>query len=244
MRSRRLLREVLLPVALGLLGITVLLPAAAPAQEEVASASRRYKEREARSGYQEAYEVKPWRQTPWCGAEMLRRPAPSGIYKRKPVSSANRAPPWKTYTRVWGLRPAALPGLPRGAGRPQSYRAANLNCRQCHGGEPIAGINYYFSPLNPIRRHAYVCTKCHEGATASFATFMVHEPSPGALSTKKPFLPSITLTGSCLSLIVGTLGFFGAHPDMVVKEIFIGLNQKSNLNRKPTENLKIRPRKA
>ena len=38
MRSRRLLREVLLPVALGVLGIAVLLPAAAPAQEEVTSA--------------------------------------------------------------------------------------------------------------------------------------------------------------------------------------------------------------
>ena len=40
-------------------------------------------------------------------------------------------------------------------------------------------------PLNPIRRHAYVCAKCHEGASASFATFVVHEPNPGSLATQK-----------------------------------------------------------
>ena len=31
--------------------------------------------------------------------------------------------------------------------------------------------------MNPIRRHAYVCAKCHEGSTPSFAGYMVHEPS-------------------------------------------------------------------
>jgi len=55
---------------------------------------------------------------------------------------------------------------------------ANNTCRQCHGEEPIASSAHYFSPMNPVRRHAYVCAKCHEGSSASFATYVVHAPIP------------------------------------------------------------------
>ncbi len=55
---------------------------------------------------------------------------------------------------------------------------ANNTCRQCHGTEPIASSAHYFSPMNPVRRHAYVCAKCHEGSSASFATYVVHAPVP------------------------------------------------------------------
>lgn len=51
-------------------------------------------------------------------------------------------------------------------------------CVQCHRSAPISGVYHYYSPLNPIRRHAYVCAKCHEGATPSFAAYVVHEPNP------------------------------------------------------------------
>ena len=64
---------------------------------------------------------------------------------------------------------------------------ANLTCRQCHGGEPIASIQYFNSPMNPIRKHAYVCAKCHEGASASFASYIVHEPAPGSASGSDGF---------------------------------------------------------
>lgn len=63
----------------------------------------------------------------------------------------------------------------------------NVSCVQCHRGQPIAGIQHYYSSMNLIRRHAYVCAKCHEGASASFATYVVHEPSPLASATKKEF---------------------------------------------------------
>jgi len=53
---------------------------------------------------------------------------------------------------------------------------AQVTCIQCHRGKPVAGIFHYYSPMNPMRRHAYVCAKCHEGATANFATYVVHEP--------------------------------------------------------------------
>lgn len=50
-------------------------------------------------------------------------------------------------------------------------------CSQCHLSQPIGGVHQYYSPMNPIRRHAYVCAKCHEGSTPSFAGYMVHEPA-------------------------------------------------------------------
>jgi hypothetical protein len=53
-----------------------------------------------------------------------------------------------------------------------------ITCVQCHRSQPVAGVYHYYSALNPIRRHAYVCAKCHEGATPSFASYMVHEPNP------------------------------------------------------------------
>ena len=39
--------------------------------------------------------------------------------------------------------------------------------------------------MNPLRRHAYVCAKCHEGAGASFAAYLVHAPNPALITTKK-----------------------------------------------------------
>ncbi len=45
----------------------------------------------------------------------------------------------------------------------------NIKCVQCHRSQPIFGVHHYYSPMNPIRRHAYVCAKCHEGSTPSFA---------------------------------------------------------------------------
>lgn len=62
-----------------------------------------------------------------------------------------------------------------------------VTCRQCHRGQPIAGVHHYYSPLNPIRRHAYVCAKCHEGATANFSSYVVHEPKPLAQETRESF---------------------------------------------------------
>lgn len=62
-----------------------------------------------------------------------------------------------------------------------------ITCVQCHRSQPVAGVYYYYSSLNPIRRHAYVCAKCHEGATPSFASYMVHEPNPIASEARESF---------------------------------------------------------
>ena len=62
-----------------------------------------------------------------------------------------------------------------------------ITCVQCHRSQPVAGVFHYYSPLNPIRRHAYVCAKCHEGATPSFSAYMVHEPNPVAAEARGAF---------------------------------------------------------
>ena len=114
----------------------------------------------------------------------------------------------------------------------------NLTCRQCHGGEPIAAINHYFSPLNPIRRHAYVCAKCHEGANVSFATFLVHEPPAGAAATRKTFPSLFYVNWFMYLLIVGTLGFFLAHTGVwVTKELYLSLRER----KKPEEEVPEKP---
>ena len=103
----------------------------------------------------------------------------------------------------------------------------NLTCRQCHGGEPIASIAHYYSPLNPVRRHAYVCSKCHEGSSVSFATYVVHEPKPGSLETRKTFASLFYANWFMYLLVVGTMGFFVVHTAVwVSKELYHVFTEK------------------
>jgi hypothetical protein len=98
---------------------------------------------------------------------------------------------------------------------------ANLTCRQCHGQEPIASIDQYYSPMNPIRRHAYVCSKCHEGASASFASYVIHEPDAGSSSTKTGFPALYYSYWFMLALLAGTLSFFIPHTILMgLREMF------------------------
>ncbi len=60
-------------------------------------------------------------------------------------------------------------------------------CRQCHVSLPIVGMHHDDSPMNPMRRHASVCAACHEGATPSFAGYVVHEPSAISAEAREQF---------------------------------------------------------
>lgn len=84
----------------------------------------------------------------------------------------------------------------------------NVSCVQCHLDQPIAGIHHYYSAMNPIRRHAYVCAKCHEGSSASFATYVIHEPPPLAASTRESFPLFYYGTWFMLILAVGVFAIF------------------------------------
>jgi len=161
------------------------LPVYVGAQEEVASALRRYKAYEASTGYYEEYEVRPRHQRPLVEVPGVR----AGLMPYSPTGASVRNRSHLADSHI---------GIRFYAGRrceachiEQTHDfhtvRAGLTCRQCHGGEPVASISHYYSPMNPIRRHAYVCAKCHEGANASYATYVVHEPNPALASTLKSF---------------------------------------------------------
>jgi hypothetical protein len=216
--TNRINRHLLRTSAVILLGLLLLAEVAA-AQEELASAIRRYKEREVSTGYYEEYEVTPRRLRPLVGVPGVSR----GIFPYSPSAEKVRV---RTH----------LADSHQGLKFYEELRCdychiketkdihtvrANISCRQCHGGEPIASLDHYYSPMNPIRKHAYVCAKCHEGASASFASYIIHEPPPGAPETQKSFPTLYYAYWLMLVLLLATLGFFVPHSLLVgLRELF------------------------
>jgi len=201
----------------GLAGLLIIASKPTSAQEEVTSTIYRYRERVA-TGYYEGYEVSPRRLR-----AVIKRPAsrrglfPYGsasamVQVRARLPDSHRA--LKFYSRN-----TCIECHPQQARNIHSVRAG-ITCRQCHGPEPIASVNHYYSPMNSLRRHAYICAKCHEGANAAFADFYVHEPPGTALSTRESFPILFYASWGMLLLFLGTLAFFVPHSFMVgVREL-------------------------
>lgn len=205
-------------IMMGLFMLLTFSPGPVSAQEEVTSKIYRYRERVA-TGYYEGYEVSPRR-----ARAILETP---GV-KRGLVPFGRSASAVRTRARLpdshRGLnfyeRSTCIECHPEQARNLHSVRAG-ITCRQCHGPEPISAINYYYSPMNLIRRHAYVCSKCHEGANSGFAGFYVHEPPGTSLSTLKSFPILFYTSWGMLLLLLGTLAFFVPHSFMVgLRELF------------------------
>ena len=196
-------------VSAGFLGGLMLLTPEGFCQEKVASALRRYKDREASTGYYEEYEVRPRRQRPFVEIPGVQE----GIFPYSPTAASVRI-----RTRLadshQGIqfyeRRRCEDCHPREARDIHTVRA-NLTCRQCHGGESIASIEHYFSPMNPIRRHAYVCAKCHPGANASYAGYVIHEPNPALASTFREFPVLAWAFWIMVAIAVGTFVLFLPH---------------------------------
>jgi hypothetical protein len=189
------------------------------AQEEVASSIRRYKQYEASTGYYEEYEVRPLRQRPLVGIPGVRE----GVFPYSPTGAAvrirTRLSDSHQGIRFYENRRCEECHIPET--KDLHTVQANLTCRQCHGGEPIASINHYYSPMNPIRKHAYICAKCHEGSTASFASYIVHEPPAGSSTARNTFPALYYAYWFMIVLLAGTLAFFIPHSAMVgVRELF------------------------
>jgi len=194
-------------------------PMESVAQEEVASAIRRYKDKELSTGYYEEYEVRPRRQRPFVEIPGVQK----GIFPYSPTAA---------QVRIRTRLADSHQGLNFYAGRrcedchPKQARdihtvRANLTCRQCHGGEPIASIAHYYSPMNPIRRHAYICAKCHQGANASYASYRVHEPNPALASTFKEFPVLAWAFWIMVAIAVGTFAVFLPHTALWgIRELF------------------------
>lgn len=193
-----------------LVGVVLLaLPAAAPAwaQEEVTSPLYRYGQREVIRDRYEKYEVRPRAPLPAPGP--VRR---SGVLLYGPTPQVRN----RQYL------PDAHAGLKFyysytcSQCHPQQARSilttrAGITCRQCHGPEPIAAVKHYYSPLNPIRRHAYICAKCHQGANASFATYRVHAPEPWSRRALKEFPALFYVFWAMAGIALVTLVLFLPH---------------------------------
>ena len=208
------------------LAIGVLSSGAASAQEEVSSAIRRYKAYEASTGYYEEYEVLPQRQRPLIGIPSIREgilpysPAAAKVRSRRRLSDSHQG------LRFYSGR--TCESCHTDAARNIHSVRANITCRQCHGGEPIASIEYYWSPLNPIRRHAYVCSKCHEGASASYAAYVIHEPFPALASTFDNFPVLAYAFWIMVGIAVGTFALFLPHTALWgIRELFEKKEKKS-----------------
>lgn len=198
----------------------VAVPTTLPAQEEVSSAIRRYKDREASTGFYEQYEAKPFLQRPFISIPGVRRGffpySPSAAQVRIRTRLADSHQGLKFY---WNLRCEDCHAKET---KDIHTVRANLTCRQCHGGEPIAGLQYYYSPFNLIRRHAYVCAKCHEGASASFASYVVHTPNPAMASTRKTFPLLFYVFWAMVALAGGTFLVFLPHTvAWGIRELFV-----------------------
>ncbi len=212
-------RRVLHPTVL-LTAVFIILPSIVPAQEEVASAIRRYKEYEVSTGYYEEYEVKPRRQLPFVEVPGVRR----GIFPYSPTSARvrNRSRLADSHAGIKFYNNRRCEECHIRQTRDLHTTRANLTCRQCHGGEPIASINHYYSPMNPIRRHAYICAKCHEGASASFAGYVVHAPNPSLTSTLETFPVLFYAFWFMITIAVGTFAVFLPHTALWgIRELFM-----------------------
>ncbi|MFZ7110417.1 MAG: hypothetical protein ACOWYE_01935 [Desulfatiglandales bacterium] len=195
------------------------LPEIVFSQEEVASAIRRYKQYETSTGYYEEYEVLPQRQRPMVGVPGVSRgvfpysPGAAVVRVRTRLADSHRGIKFYERRRCEDCHISETLDI-------HTVRA-NLTCRQCHGGEPVASINHYYSPMNPIRRHAYVCSKCHEGSSASYASYIVHEPAPGSSKAREVFPLLYYSYWFMLLLFAGTLVFFIPHSILVgLRELF------------------------
>jgi hypothetical protein len=214
------LRHVVLMLVAGVL----LLPEAVQAQEEVTSAIRRYKQYEQSTGYYEEYEAKPRRQRPLVSvpgvSQGLFPYSPSGadVRNRSRLADSHQGIQFYERRRCEECHVKETMDI-------HTVRA-NLTCRQCHGGEPIASLAHYYSPMNPIRKHAYVCSKCHEGASASYASYVVHEPAPGSSDARKAFPGLYYAYWFMILLLAGTLAFFIPH------SFFVGLRELLKKKRK------------
>lgn len=198
-------------------------PGTAPAQEEVSSGAYKYRSTEMGKSSYELYEVLPGRNGPALQRDAT---APDSMYgpdasvrimNRRMLADSHWNLPFYEFRRCTDS--GCHPGKERNL---HSIRS-NITCRQCHGGEPIASIDHYRSPMNLLRRHAYVCAKCHQGANASFATYVIHEPDPTLASTASVFPALSWAFWIMMGIAVLTFALFLPHTVLWgLRELFGG----------------------
>jgi hypothetical protein len=199
----------------GLIGIAVLLtffPKITWAQKEVTANIYRYRDRELKSRYYEKHEFKPRTHLPFVEGKLPRAelitlaPTAEKVRFRKYLADSHQGLRFYRYRTCIRCHPQQARNLHK--------VRAKITCRQCHGGEPIAGINHYYSSMHPRRRYAFVCAKCHDGSSASFATYRIHEPSPITMGTHKTFPVLFYVFWGMIAIAAGTFAVFLPHAFM------------------------------
>ena len=209
--------------------LMLLLPEPSFGQEEMASRYYRYRSTEMSTGIYEEYEVRP---------RSMGRIDVGGEVQGRGISRVddeeNRA-----LNRMFlsdahqGLRfyeqRRCVSCHVEEARNNRHYTRHGITCRQCHGEEPIASSNHFFSRLNRIRQHTHVCAKCHEGASASFALYKVHEPNPAMISTADVLPLLFYAFWIMIAVAVGTFALFLPHTFLWgVRELFIKKKARSD----------------
>ena len=209
MQLRKCIEHILYYLSGVLIAQFLLIPGKTLAQEETASPFLRYKGREASSGYYEEYEALPRRTRPFIavpggGAGVFPySPSAAQVRIRTRLADSHQGIKFYNVLRCEYCHIEQTKNI-------HTVRA-RLTCRQCHGGEPIASIEHYYSPMNPLRRHAYVCAKCHEGSSASFASYVSHPPNPAQISALKSFPVLFYVFWFMVALAGGTFLVFLPH---------------------------------
>ena len=172
-------------IALGLVVLVTAFPRITWGQKEMTSGFDRSRVRETKSRYYGEFEKRPTSHMPVVKGKTVPRAfitmAPTAEKVRRRHLLADSHEGLKLYNRR-----TCIKCHPRQTRSLHTDRVG-ITCRQCHGGEPIAGIRHYYSPMNPIRRYAFVCAKCHKESSKSFATYLVHEPNPVSIRTQRAF---------------------------------------------------------
>jgi hypothetical protein len=82
--------------------------------------------------------------------------------------------------------------------------------------------------MNPIRRYAVVCAKCHKNSSKSFATYLVHEPDPVSLTTQKNFPLLFYAVWFMIFFAAGTFASLLPHTFLWGLREFLPMGRKHN----------------
>ena len=211
LKSKPYLHRLLSVAAIRLLVFALAIAGSGPvlAQKEVTSEGYRYTLREKSKARYEQYEAKPrlykpFVKQPRTHIDMITlAPTAEKVRFRKYLADSH------VGLRFYHRR-TCVSCHPQQARSMHSVRA-RITCRQCHGDEPIPGNNHYNAPMNPRKRYAYVCAKCHKGSSPSFATYRIHEPNPLSFDTQKSFPILFYAFWFMVVLAVGTFAVFIPH---------------------------------
>ena len=200
------------------------LPWLARAQKEMTSGVYGSRVRETKSSYYGEFEKRPRSHLPVVEGRTPRKSlitmAPTAERVRRRNLLADSHEGLKLYNRRTCIKC-----------HPQQARSLHtsrvgITCRQCHGEEPIAGIRHYYSLMNPIRRYAVVCAKCHKESSKSFATYIVHEPNPVSMGTQRAFPLLFYAVWFMIFFAVGTFASLLPHTILWGLREFLPMGRK------------------